>query len=161
MHDSEAIVEDVLSAGARGCLLKAGAGNHLSAAVQALGRHEAYISGKVSASLLDTLLTRRKAKPRDVLAPRERAVVQLIAEGNTNKSACARLGVSLKTVETHCAAVPEYSRCDLGIFPDCPPPAVDVHVADRKRVALLLEEYGPWLNWWWSGSTTRRMRIAS
>ena len=104
MHDSEAIVEDVLSAGARGYLLKADANNHLIAAVQALGRHEAYISGKISASLLDTLLTRRQARPRDMLTPRERAVVQLIAEGHTNKSAGARLGVSLKTVETHRAA---------------------------------------------------------
>jgi DNA-binding NarL/FixJ family response regulator len=104
MHDSEAIVEDVLSAGARGYLLKADANNHLIAAVQALGRHEAYISGKISANLLDALLTRRQAKKRDVLTPRERAVVQLIAEGNTNKDACARLGVSLKTIESHRAA---------------------------------------------------------
>ena len=49
-------------------------------------------------------LFRRQARPRDVLTPRERAVVQLIAEGHTNKSACARLGVSLKTIETHRAA---------------------------------------------------------
>jgi DNA-binding NarL/FixJ family response regulator len=104
MHDSEAIVEDVLAAGARGYLLKADANTHLIAAVQALSRHEAYISGKISANLLDTLLTRRQAKKRDVLTPRERAVVQLIAEGNTNKDACARLGVSLKTIESHRAA---------------------------------------------------------
>jgi DNA-binding NarL/FixJ family response regulator len=104
MHDNEAIVEDVLAAGARGYLLKADANTHLIAAVQALSRHEAYISGKISANLLDTLLTRRQAKKRDVLTPRERAVVQLIAEGNTNKDACARLGVSLKTIESHRAA---------------------------------------------------------
>jgi DNA-binding NarL/FixJ family response regulator len=104
MHDNEAIVEDVLAAGARGYLLKADANTHLIAAVQALSRHEAYISGKISANLLDTLLTRRQAKKRDVLTPRERAVVQLIAEGNTNKDTCARLGVSLKTIETHRAA---------------------------------------------------------
>jgi DNA-binding NarL/FixJ family response regulator len=104
MHDSEELVEDVLAAGARGYLLKADANNHLIAAVQALGRHEAYISGKISANLLDSLLTRRLAKPRDILTPRERAVVQLIAEGHTNKGACAKLGVSLKTIETHRAA---------------------------------------------------------
>jgi DNA-binding NarL/FixJ family response regulator len=104
IRTSEAIVEDVLSAGARGYLLKADANTHLIAAVQALGRHEAYISGKISANLLDTLLTRRQAKKRDVLTPRERTVVQLIAEGNTNKDTCARLGVSLKTIETHRAA---------------------------------------------------------
>nr|WP_281433012.1 LuxR C-terminal-related transcriptional regulator [Microvirga terrestris] len=73
-------------------------------AVQALGRHEAYISGKLSANLLDTLLDRRKRGRRQILTPRERSVVQLIAEGNTNKSIGAMLGVSLKTIETHRAA---------------------------------------------------------
>ena len=101
MHDSQAVIEDILAAGARGYLLKADANDHLIAAVQALGRHEAYISGKLSADLLDTLLERRKQGKRDPLTPRERAVVQLIAEGNTNKAVCAQLGVSLKTIETH------------------------------------------------------------
>jgi DNA-binding NarL/FixJ family response regulator len=104
MHDSEEIVEDVLSAGARGYLLKADANNHLIAAVQALGRHEAYISGRLSAGLLDTLLAKRKRERKDTLTPRERSVVQLIAEGNTNKAICVKLGVSLKTIETHRAA---------------------------------------------------------
>jgi DNA-binding NarL/FixJ family response regulator len=104
MHDNEDVVQDVLSAGARGYLLKADANNHLIAAVQALGRHEAYISGKISANLLDALLTRRHGGHRDVLTPRERAVVQLIAEGQTNKGVCAKLGVSLKTVESHRAS---------------------------------------------------------
>jgi DNA-binding NarL/FixJ family response regulator len=101
MHDSEDIVQDVLAAGARGYLLKADASNHLIAAVQALGRHEAYISGKLSANLLDTLLTKRRSGRRDLLTPRERLVVRLIAEGHTNKGVCAKLGVSLKTVESH------------------------------------------------------------
>jgi DNA-binding NarL/FixJ family response regulator len=104
MHDSEEVVQDILAAGARGYLLKADANNHLIAAVQALGRHEAYISGKLSASLLDTLVTRRMGGQRDLLTPREKAVVQLIAEGNTNKGVCAKLGVSLKTVESHRAS---------------------------------------------------------
>jgi DNA-binding NarL/FixJ family response regulator len=104
MHDSEDVVQDILAAGARGYLLKADANNHLIAAVQALGRHEAYISGKLSANLLDTLVTRRAGKTRELLTPRERSVVQLIAEGNTNKNVCATLGVSLKTVESHRAS---------------------------------------------------------
>lgn len=104
MHDSEDVVEDILFAGARGYLLKADANDHLIAAVQALARHEAYISGKLSASLLDTLLERRKRGKRDVLTLRERDVVQLIAEGNTNKAVSTKLGVSLKTIETHRAS---------------------------------------------------------
>jgi DNA-binding NarL/FixJ family response regulator len=104
MHDSEDVVQDILSAGARGYLLKADANNHLIAAVQALGRHEAYISGKLSANLLDTLVTRRSGHQRELLTPRERAVVQLIAEGHTNKGVCTKLSVSLKTVESHRAS---------------------------------------------------------
>lgn len=104
MHDSQDVIEDILSAGARGYLLKADANDHLIAAVQALSRHEAYISGKLSAGLLDTLLAKRKRQRRDPLTPRERSVVQLIAEGNTNKAICAKLGVTVKTVETHRAA---------------------------------------------------------
>src|SRR5918993_1400898 len=74
MHDSQDVIEDILAAGARGYLLKADANDHLITAVQALGRHEAYISGKLSADLLDTLLDRRKRGKREVLTPRERSV---------------------------------------------------------------------------------------
>lgn len=104
MHDSQEVIEDILAAGARGYLLKADANDHLIAAVQALGRHEAYISGKLSAGFLDTLLAKRKHARKDALTPRERSVVQLIAEGNTNKAICTKLGVGLKTIETHRAA---------------------------------------------------------
>lgn len=104
MHDSHEVIEDILAAGARGYLLKADANDHLVAAVRALGRHEAYISGKLSADLLDTLIDRRRQGKRNPLTPRERAVVQLIAEGNTNKAVCTKLGVSLKTIETHRAS---------------------------------------------------------
>jgi DNA-binding NarL/FixJ family response regulator len=104
LYEGPAVVQGVLSAGARGYILKADANNHLIAAVQALGRHEAYISGKISANLLDILLTHGRTKQRDLLTPRERAVVQLIAEGSTNKEACTKLGVSLKTIETHRAS---------------------------------------------------------
>jgi DNA-binding NarL/FixJ family response regulator len=104
MHDGEDIVQDVLGAGARGYLLKSDANNHLIAAVRALARREAYISGGISAAVFEMLLARRTGRRRDVLTPRERTVVQLIAEGNTNKGVCAALGVSLKTVETHRAS---------------------------------------------------------
>ena len=104
LHDSQEVIEDVLSVGARGYLLKSDANDHLIAAVRALARHEAYISGRVSAELLDTLLDRRRQGKQDPLTPRERRVVQLIAEGRSNRDVCGQLGVSLKTVETHRAA---------------------------------------------------------
>ena len=104
LHDSQEVIEDVLSVGARGYLLKSDANDHLIAAVRALARHEAYISGRVSAELLDTLLDRRRQGKQDPLTPRERRVVQLIAEGRSNRDVCGQLGVSLETVETHRAA---------------------------------------------------------
>lgn len=104
LHDSQEVIEDVLSVGARGYLLKSDANDHLIAAVRALARYEAYISGRVSAELLDTLLDRRRQGKQDPLTPRERRVVQLIAEGRSNRDVCGQLGVSLKTVETHRAA---------------------------------------------------------
>jgi DNA-binding NarL/FixJ family response regulator len=58
----------------------------------------------LSANLLETLVARRASQQRELLTPRERAVVQLIAEGNTNKIVCTMLGVSLKTVESHRAS---------------------------------------------------------
>ena len=104
LHDSQEVIEDVLSVGARGYLLKSDANDHLIAAVRALARHEAYISGRVSAELLDTLLDRRRQGKQDPLTPRERRVVQLLAEGRSNRDVCGQLGFSLKTVETHRAA---------------------------------------------------------
>jgi DNA-binding NarL/FixJ family response regulator len=104
MHDGPQVIEDVLLAGARGYLLKCDANDHLIAAVKALSRHEAYISGSISAELLETLLGRRLHKKRDLLTPRERTVVQLIAEGRSNKEVSTILGVGLKTVETHRSA---------------------------------------------------------
>ncbi|MDH2328340.1 response regulator transcription factor [Cereibacter sp. SYSU M97828] len=104
LHDSQQVIEDILSVGARGYLLKSDANDHLIAAVRALGRHEAYISGQLSAELLDTLLDRRRKGKPDLLTPREREVVRLIAEGASNKDVGVHLQVSLKTVETHRAA---------------------------------------------------------
>lgn len=81
------------AAGARGYVLKTDTNGHLIAAIEALGRREAYISGKLSADLLVTLVAPREGEPRELLTPRERAAVQLIAEGNTNKSAAQVLGI--------------------------------------------------------------------
>lgn len=104
MHESDALVEDVLEAGARGYLLKSDGSQHLVAAVQALARHQPYFTGRLSERLLESFLANRNQAAQPGLTTRERMVVQLVAEGHTNKEISAVLNLSIKTVETHRAA---------------------------------------------------------
>jgi DNA-binding NarL/FixJ family response regulator len=104
MHDSEALVSEVLEAGARAYLLKSDANRHLISAIEALAVHKPFFSGQVSEKLLETYLLTQKGKLGAVLSPRERLVVQLIAEGHTNKAISAILNLSIKTIESHRAA---------------------------------------------------------
>lgn len=103
MHDSERLMREALQAGARGYLLKSDASSHLISAVEALSRHEGYISGKVSVALLDALINHSPSTP-STLTVREQEVVKLIAEGHSNKDMSALLNLGLKTIETHRAS---------------------------------------------------------
>jgi DNA-binding NarL/FixJ family response regulator len=103
MHDNEEIVRDLLSAGAKGYLLKSDARRFLIAAVESLAAHKPFFTGKVSEALLDTYLAKGRST-EDILTAREKGVVQLIAEGNSNKKVAEILTLSLKTVETHRAS---------------------------------------------------------
>jgi DNA-binding NarL/FixJ family response regulator len=110
MHDSEQLAHEILDAGARGFLLKTNAKQHLAAAVEALARHEPFFDAKVSTLLLDFFLKPgTAAAPRrigaDRLTPREREIIQLIAEGRTSKEVAASLALSVKTVEAHRANI--------------------------------------------------------
>jgi len=104
IHDSEQVVREVLAAGARGFLLKSDAGLELIAAVEALQQHRTFFTTKVAQMMLDGYL-----RPQDqidtsgqcVLTPREREVIQLVAEGKTTKEVAATLSLSVKTAETH------------------------------------------------------------
>ena len=100
MHDNEAVIQEVLKAGARGYLLKTDASRHLIGAIEALAAHKPFITGKVSEALLDSFLL-GSARDRSALTHRERGVVQLIAEGYTNKQIAGLLDIGLTTVETH------------------------------------------------------------
>lgn len=105
MHDRESILIDVLRAGARGYVLKSDAGPHLVAAVEALSMHKPYFSAAISETLLDYFIEQdHGANSATVLTPREREIVQLIAEGKINKQTAYLLDISVKTVETHRAA---------------------------------------------------------
>jgi DNA-binding NarL/FixJ family response regulator len=105
MHDEEGLIQELLKAGARGYLLKTDAKQHLVDAIEALAAHKPFFTSKVSKALLDAYLARSSADETEVLTNRERQLVQLIAEGYTNKQIANLLKISLKTVETHRAAI--------------------------------------------------------
>ncbi|MFZ0852933.1 MAG: response regulator transcription factor [Hyphomicrobiaceae bacterium] len=104
MHDSEALIQELLKAGARGYLLKTDATRYLIAAIESLALHRPFFTAKVSEQLLDTFLAQPEREV-SALTNRERGVVQLIAEGHTNKQIAHILSISLKTVETHRSAI--------------------------------------------------------
>ena len=104
MHDNETVIRDLLAAGARGFLLKSDASRFLLAAIELLTLHKPFFTDKVSEALLDSFL-KRPGHAQSALTPRERGVVQLIAEGHTNKQIANLFNISLKTVETHRATV--------------------------------------------------------
>jgi DNA-binding NarL/FixJ family response regulator len=103
MHDSEQVVREVLAAGARGFLLKSDAGRDLVAAVEALQHHRTFFTTKVAQLVLDGYLrpSTEGDPSRGVLTPREREVIQLLAEGKTTKEVATMLNLSVKTAETH------------------------------------------------------------
>lgn len=103
MHDTDTLVREVLEAGARGFLLKSDARKFLIAAVESLVAHKPFFTGKVSETLLESYLAKR-AETEELLTARERSVIQLIAEGHTNRSMADILSISSKTVETHRAS---------------------------------------------------------
>ncbi len=105
-HDSEELAHEVLAAGARGYVLKSDAGRNLVAALDAVSQHKPFLTSTVSEMVLDGYLRNREEEraPRS-LTPREREIVQLLAEGKSNKEVATTLNISVKTVETHRAKV--------------------------------------------------------
>ena len=105
MHADEAYITQAVEAGATGYLLKDSADAELVKAVTAAIQGRSFFSPKVATVLLDEYrksLARRGITDRfESLSEREREVFQLVAEGHSNKSAAAVLGVSPATVETH------------------------------------------------------------
>jgi DNA-binding NarL/FixJ family response regulator len=104
MHDNETIFDELLRAGARGYVLKSDAKLHLLDAIDSLAAHRPFFSSQVSEALL-TSFRRQQHNESRALTPREREIVKLIAEGHSNKEVAVKLGISLKTVETHRATI--------------------------------------------------------
>ena len=107
-QESEGLVHQVLAAGARGYLLKTDAGAQIIPAIKALCEHKPYLTSRAAEVVLDSYLTgdgvAKHATPGG-LTPREREIVQLLAEGKSNKEVGTALGISVKTAETHRATV--------------------------------------------------------
>lgn len=104
IHDSDVLVSEALEAGARAFLVKSDAKQFIIAAVEALAQHKPFFTGRVSEQLLNSFLSNHQRKNDGALSPRERAIVQLIAEGHSNKKMAETLNLSVKTIETHRAA---------------------------------------------------------
>jgi two-component system response regulator NreC len=106
MHAEEHQVATALRAGIRGYVLKSQAAEDLVHAVREVLRGEFYLSPGVSQIVVHGYLTGDQPK-EDALAPRERQVLQLVAEGKTSKEIATLLGLSVKTAESYRARVME------------------------------------------------------
>ena len=100
MHKDSVYVREILRAGAQGFLLKDASDSDLITAVRAVGRGQGYISPSVSEAVLSDY-RRHVTDPIDLLTSREREVLQLIAEGKTNKEIALALNLSIYTVDAH------------------------------------------------------------
>lgn len=103
-HESEQLVREVLAAGAQGYVLKSDAGRILVRAVEALLEGQTFFTSKVARLVLEGYLRGGGAEaqePAQTLSVREREIVQLLAEGASNKDVARALGISVKTAETH------------------------------------------------------------
>jgi DNA-binding NarL/FixJ family response regulator len=103
MHADEEYVRQALSCGAAGYLLKNASEGELELAIRAVARGDSWLSPGVSRPVIAAFARAPEAvgTPFDVLTPRQREVLQLIAEGHSTKEIAGRLALSVKTVETH------------------------------------------------------------
>jgi DNA-binding NarL/FixJ family response regulator len=133
MHESEELVRNVLAAGARGYVLKSDVTDSLISAVRALARHQVFISSKVAEVVLQGYLSHRAEPGAQAglpveISPREREIVQLVAEGRSNKDVAEVLHISVKTVETHRSHI--MSKLDLHSVSDLVRYAIRNHIIE-------------------------------
>ncbi len=100
MHKDSVYVREILRAGARGYLLKDSGAEDLVSAIRAVAKGESYLSPAVSNAVLDDY-RRHVTNPIDLLTSREREVLQMLAEGKTNKEIAGVLNLSVYTVDAH------------------------------------------------------------
>jgi DNA-binding NarL/FixJ family response regulator len=100
MHSEDPYVLEAMQAGVVGYVLKTHAAADIIQAIRDVLQGEIYLSSRVSRAVVQAYLARSELPP-DPLTSREREIVQLIAEGQTTKEIAWRLGLSVKTVESH------------------------------------------------------------
>ena len=130
MHDAEPVVNDILLSGALGYVLKSDASNDLLSALRAVRGGKPFFPGSVGAMLLEGYRSSRDGAvaERRVLTPREREIVQLLAEGKTNKEVATALGITVKTAETHRSNI--FRKLDLHSIPQLVRYAIRNHVIE-------------------------------
>jgi two-component system response regulator NreC len=108
-HFEEALIRQAFSAGARSFIMKTEPLSSLVEAIRSLAEHKPFFTNKVSevlfSRLVDAAEGNEDSKPVDRLSTREREIVQLLAEGKSNKDVAATLGISVRTAEAHRASV--------------------------------------------------------
>ena len=114
--ETEELIRQVFEAGARSYILKTDGREHLEAALRALAVHKSYFTTQVGEILFAKFLHGKSPGKTSTgegrLTDREREIVQLLAEGSSNKEVGDALGISVKTVETHRAAVMKKLKFD-------------------------------------------------
>jgi two-component system response regulator NreC len=109
-HETEDLVREVFEVGAKSFIYKSDAHEFLVEAIQSLAQHKPFFTSKVSEILFSDLINRsegkaNRAEPGQRLTGREREIVQLVAEGQSNKEVAGALGISVRTAETHRAHI--------------------------------------------------------
>jgi DNA-binding NarL/FixJ family response regulator len=109
MHETEQFVRESLAAGVRGYILKTDAGRDLPGAVDAVLRGKNFFTSRLAARIYETEFAAAGKRPRikslGGLTPREREILQLLAEGHKNRDVGKALNISVKTAETHRARI--------------------------------------------------------
>ena len=116
MHESDTLIREVLDVGARGYVLKTDANRDLVTAVNAVRSNKTFFTAKVAQMVLEGYLDKKPRKDpvgpaNGRLTPRQREIVQLLAEGKSSKEVAVALGLSVKTAETHRANIMRRLDC--------------------------------------------------
>jgi DNA-binding NarL/FixJ family response regulator len=114
MHHSDPLIKQMLKAGVRGYVLKSDAASELVQAVEALQRNKTFFTSKVPQVFLDGQQKEAKTNGDDRvlrLTPRQREIVQLLAEGKNSREIATELGTTFKTIETHRANIMRRLEC--------------------------------------------------
>src|SRR5437762_4264179 len=109
-HETDELIREAFEAGAKSFIFKSDAHQFLVEAIRSLAEHKPFFTNKVAEVLFAEIFSCSEGKPHEAqtsrrLTTRERKIVQLLAEGRSNKEVAVALGVNIRTAETHRANV--------------------------------------------------------